>query len=588
VSIDQPLYSNGGDITIVANELYIGAPIDSRPRFKVGPEFWEPQVAGHGDALDTALAGAPNLMKPFQALYFWREVYDPAQYRYVFKVQTPPQPDVRPYVDANAGDNFVQLPSGRVPIAPCPDGPEDVRPVNGGDAPDKDVNWDSIKSGTIRIFAAKIDICQACLAALQTVPVAPRGSNAGDTWDRVGGYVAFLNAAGLKGGRGAAGSLNCCPGLAVNPLCSAMRGQRGGLSGSPGRGGDAGDVEVHFVNHAFSVAETVSLKNIIKIDGGYPTNKYKMYTEPLSLLYKYPTRNTFNDAIGIPLPEQIIDFIKLGGLSGNYTIDSIETDAALSQIGLLLTRFDLTRSYALADLVAPARLNSDSLLLNPSDVIGPFLLREISRLHQSALDETEASLSSNAPLAGYSPFFSSLNCNANGYSALSDVARELVNEMCLYRPVVGFEGIRGLFARFGGVLKPPSGDPTQLVQHADIVEDLGSVQELLTKLFDEAVDTNQGAKTERGQRQTEQIKQKITALEAARQALIDAAARANNHTLADVVKDYIQVSQSFTKAANEISAGQLWDGGTDLYKGGSLLDSLLTYKVIPDGPDTSE
>jgi hypothetical protein len=73
----------------------------------------------------------------------------------------------------------------------------------------------------------------------------------------------------------------------------------------------------------------------------------------------------------------------------------------------------------------------------------------------------------------------------------------LIDEICLYQPVVGYDGIRGVFVRAGGILKPPSGDPTQLVQHADIIEDLTDIKDLLTKVFDERCAANKATAANR-------------------------------------------------------------------------------------------
>jgi hypothetical protein len=213
----------------------------------------------------------------------------------------------RPIIETKPGSQtpetrvteIFQLPSGQVPLASWKEYArryDSKRPTDGTDAPDGDVIWSAVKSGNIRIYANTVSFCDECKARLTgssfgtlmetvTLPITK-----GDPFDI--DRTAFLQASGLKGGRGAAGSMYASE-------VGNLVGMAGGLSGRPGRAGDAGSIELHYVNHEPTEDELNLLKLAALTDRGVPAQSHRQRTPSLAQIRSVPTRTAFRDEVPV-------------------------------------------------------------------------------------------------------------------------------------------------------------------------------------------------------------------------------------------------------------------------------------------------
>ena len=155
VVINNPISTNGGNVLIVADELVLSAPIDTRVSMKMTPNYWVAASPGQdGDdfsSLGQSLVGAPDGLLAFDLLYLWRESYDPAKSMFVHEVGERPRIAIKPgsQTPETIVTEIFQLPSGQVPLASSKEYDrryDTKRPTDGADAPDGDVIWPAVKS----------------------------------------------------------------------------------------------------------------------------------------------------------------------------------------------------------------------------------------------------------------------------------------------------------------------------------------------------------------------------------------------------------------------------------------------------------
>src|SRR5262249_7692965 len=111
---------------------------------------------------------------------------------------------------------------------------------------------------------------------------------AADPFDLERSY--FLQASGLKGGRGAAGS-NHSYGY------GNLYGMIGGLSGKPGRGGDAGNIEIHLVNNSedLNALRDDLMQGMALVEGGEPAQSHQQRTPSIAALAANRDRSAFKN-----------------------------------------------------------------------------------------------------------------------------------------------------------------------------------------------------------------------------------------------------------------------------------------------------
>lgn len=115
----------------------------------------------------------------------------------------------------------------------------------------------------------------------------------------------------------------------------------GGLSGRPGRGSDAGSIEIHFVNSQPSQEERSLLILAASAEGGVPAQSHRQRTSSFAQLQALQNRSAFIDEVAIP------DLDKLSGTSGTIAIDAIDTDQAIRAIHGRLLEAEIAGNYAI-------------------------------------------------------------------------------------------------------------------------------------------------------------------------------------------------------------------------------------------------
>jgi hypothetical protein len=251
-----------------------------------------------------------------------------------------------------------------------------------------------------------------------------------------------------------------------------------------------------------------------------------------------------------------------------------------------LTKNVITRSYSIDDLIAPARFNTESYFLSPLQMLTPFLLSEIAQLHVSVLDSLNQSLSSEVNVNKYSPFFSTLSCQPDNYSTMSQPTQDLIQAICLFEPVPDFKGLRGVFLRSGGIFQSAPSDVEGLIRQTEVINEVREAKELLTTLLSETADMHQYVVKELSERDRIELIQQIDKLNKAKEDLLELFAK-DQPKFFDSIKSLSDAGHNFAKAATLLAAENWPEAGVELYNGAKEIAPLLLYKFSPGTPDTS-
>jgi hypothetical protein len=598
VIIDKHLQTNGGDVLIVADEVLINAPIDTRVRFRLGPNYWvdsDPANPG-GQSLGWLLGQSRTHLGAYDSLYLWREEYDPKTKRFVFK-------DVprRPKEEPPTFTDIPQLPSAQVPLATPSSGVyKDVRPPDGKDAPDPDVLWENVRSGNITIFANQIQICPDCVAGLtqknalsQTAAdslssrfesysgsyVAGPNITPGDAFDIE--QSVFLQASGLKGGRGAAGSLAACP-RQYHPIdtdpCALIRSYEGGLSGKPGRGGDAGLIELHFVNRSPTSEDITVLRNASQVEGGFPAQTHQQRATCYACEgAKWKDRRAFENKVPVP------NLGQLRGKSGTFSYGQIDTDTALRLIHQRLLQAELAGNYSIDLLVEQAASDRSVFSISPADTLRPFFAQELARLQASLLDVAIPALRGSSPisLVKRSSFYSTLSCSPTEYTALLSIYRSYLRKICEFNTFDNQDSLRSFFYRTGGLFRGVPTDVNDRIRHREILSELNRTQDLVITVRKDLKDLHlfiyDIATAEQKRKLLEaldDLRKRRSELEAAYEANQDPGLRGGLQTLGKIGGNFAEGYAALV-ASDWVTAGQ------KMYDGAQGLNSMWTANRFP-------
>jgi hypothetical protein len=592
VLVNQLLDTNGGDVLIVADELIIEAPIDTRVSMRMTPDYWLAAPPGQDDADFSSLGlvlrkWAPDAFQAFDSLYLWRDFYDPKKKKFVHGLAERPSTEIEPGSQSPKIKvaELHQLPSGQVPLASIKEYDrryDTRRPTDGTNAPSDEVIWSAVRSGTIRIYASKITLCTECEQILSglshpmeevTIPI-----TVGDPFDEKEQAV-FFQASGLKGGRGAAGSM-------YNALFGNLIGMRGGLSGLPGRAGDAGSVELHFVNRHPTEDELNQIRLGISIKGGVPAQSHRQRTPSLSQIRSTPTRTSFQDEV------KITNLETLQGTDGKVSVDFSNTDDAIRAIDGKLAEAELAGNYSIELLVGGAQTAPDLFFVSPTSTLQTFLAQELVRLQNELLDLIEARLASAAPKTSfkYSPFFESLTCRQSGYATLTDTERAYLSRICEFRPIADRDPVTAYLLRVGGIYTDIP-DANASLRYQSILVEMNRTQQLIHAAISEMKELHILVFDAITEQQRQGLVAAIQKLEAARAALQEAyeAALAKQPGLGDALKEVVVVVKDVADgianfySSNWVVAGEKFDGAMS-----GIIDLSEAYKIPPDSPSFAE
>ncbi|MBR0842907.1 hypothetical protein JQ607_22120 [Bradyrhizobium liaoningense] len=490
VVVNEPLRSNGGDVLIVADELVLNAPIDTRvyltlkidPRFR-RPQYWQIGSPKEWDdgvvSLFWGFESAQQALSAFDALHVWYERYNSELLMYQYQAWDAKGWD--PRTSSNTLE-VAQLPSSLVPLGnmwAIPIGRGSFAPAatNGTNAPSDVVIRDSVRSGTIRIFANKIRLCDKCKEALSKTGQVTDG----DPYDF--NQAVFFQTSGLKGGRGSAGSPFPCrfttQARERNAACRNYLSSPGGLSGGPGKGGDAGSVEIFFVNNE-DEGDGELLKAITRTQGGQPAQASLKRTPSLLQLEANPTRSAFANEVAVPLDGS------LRGEDGKLAIQrGVSSDEAVGRVASILSRYDL-KNYSIESLLEKSSADESLTSLLPSDIFRYLLDAELADLQQQLLIRLVPTIRGEISIISTPPWFATLSCDPAAYYILQPLYRDYISRICEFRIAQRLDGVKSYFYRIGGVIRPRPGDPIGEVRHDEIKNELSEGAKLLSQLLDEA------------------------------------------------------------------------------------------------------
>jgi hypothetical protein len=501
---------------------------------------------------------APQAMRSFGSLYYWRNQYDEATKRYIF--------DASPPGDGDQLNKF-QLPSARVGLT------EWFTPANGAPAPDQFVNWNETRSGDIEIFASKIVLCDKCIEAVNSEEVYPPEGDGGDV-NR--GY--FFEVGGLKGGRGGAGTPPMCtyfhPAAGTfSANCSDWYAVAGGVSGMPGRGGDAGSIPIHFVNRTASAAEAKLLTDASDIRAGFPADFIPERTPSVVKLNSASDRRIF----GIHKIFTENDFkTYLVGKNGNIFVDSISTTSMINTLSTLLTKYELGGNYYLDLLASHARDNPDSFLVSPSEITSYLLENELTPMQYELAASFEGNAASSTDSLKMPTLLETMKCNPNKYYNLTELSKSYIRELCNFK----FDGVdnamtrtQAYFYQTGGLIRSVPNDLNTILQHEETIEELSEIRKLIVDVIDETSKTRLLMFDQVTDAQKRNLVENLTKLQqqlAALQAAIPASA-----SFGDTLKQLVEIGKNFSQGIVDIYSGNWFSAGQEISAGGQSLGSLI-------------
>lgn len=466
VTIDQILKTNGGNVLILADRLRINAPIDTRV-YTTPTRYWA--TTGHpSGVLTEMLQYGPAMLATFTNQYTWHEYYDSGSRMYRYRVGS--------FEDLIKGAlEIPAMPSALVPHSHIGMPPWENVASNGGDPP---ANYDRaiFRSGNISIYARSIEFCDQCFRAHFVELRPPHG----DLYDAE--RKRFLNAEGLKGGRGGLGAPFPCPHFStvrLGPDCNAngTPDRLGGVAGNPGRGGDAGNIDVLIINNntfakderqmqtlldactiescangLFSEKFGRSIAGLSSVAGGPPSHEVKPVTPSAKILASSQERLVDANT----KPHQKAG--PLHGKAGTLTIAELTPEAAMSAFGAALTALDLNPSYDLQTLFKQLSLSKSASSPLARDMLMKVLSEALTLRQAHLLHETPALLgsTSTSQRSNVHDWLSNLSCNYAVSGGLTDVESELVARLCDTQNRQSKDELRSFFYNTGGLLKPTS------------------------------------------------------------------------------------------------------------------------------------
>lgn len=506
IAVDQELRSNGGDVFIFADTVRISAPIDTRVySMIVGPYYNEadPQKPVDPHSVNQMVGQG---IKPFGNFYMWNEYYDAKLRRYRFRS------DADKLFNLPGGVPSPIMPSGRVPVSSPMADKDGGYLVDGEDAP-KAFDRSAFKSGSIRIVAKHIILCDECTRS-EVKFLRPAG---GDPFDVES--VRFLVSSGIKGGRAGLGSPKPCtytddwivvsPGAPKNPVankldCDKFMDSPGAISGLPGKGGDGGDIVIQIIDndnqYRTELNAALSLKGcaddcdaekfkkfgsslfaVSDFSAGNPAHISKLQTPSFNTLSSSESREVFSAISGSTVP---VD--ELRGQPGNFKIQSIRIDEAISAVANELSRADLSAKYDTPSFIKQ--------LYSETQIDSPILRDAISNLLANYLDDrilvVTSALSDELTAKGTAAYpadlLSSFRCTPDAAAGLNGAERQLVSAICAHRLLEQSQGVvRDYFSRSGGLFRPTYGTQVSDGSAEQLTAELQATNANLLKLAEQ-------------------------------------------------------------------------------------------------------
>jgi hypothetical protein len=508
VVIDQPLLSHGGDVFIFADELVLSAAIDTRPRVRLTAPFWnlpykywsgpigsEDRVAMH----TLLLKGSKNVhvAQAFFDLVLWHDDYDPTCRCFRFRGVPASSYDAALHQrNYGAVDLLKDVTIPVLPFGLIVDGdPYANAGTNGTDAPTS-FDRSAFKSGSIRIFARSISVCDECKRQDYADPRVAIG----DPYDVE--RKRLLMAGGLKGGRGGPGGIAWCvpyeTASRFSSACDKTWGHPGGKSGQPSAGADGGNIEINFIDNPASLQKEIraaeyfracgegaqcdkipdgfasTVTALADTTGGAPSQTQIFSTPNFNELRKNSAQKGRNVVIAVspattPAPA-------LFGLPGAVTLRGTTIDLAMPQIASLLAAADVDGKYdkirhisclaenrKLVTQITPPEPSTPGGCADIAPQIADPLVRSLlaDTLEQTLLERQQHLL---ADLRSYLigdaaeaqvtlDVFSASSCREGALSSLNAIESNLMRRLCEIRQYGGKRLSTSFFFGTGGVYR---------------------------------------------------------------------------------------------------------------------------------------
>lgn len=462
VLLDSPVYSNGGDVIIWAARVRISAPIDTRVYINHSQlDYFQDRVnlpgGGFHESADAQLTR-------------WTQLDDRyiRSYRQYFNWCT----DCRQL----GGATWIpRAPSGLVPAYRVGVGNPQMYMKEGFAPFDDEIDFSALKSGNIYIMADTVEVADS-LGSPSTSRDAPQcGSKAPGT------YVPYaINASGIRGGRGGAGTPSACTDYAqVSVECRADQYLISGRSGPGGRGGDAGSVALIKVGAPWSVAETDLLRSITSAAGGEP-GEHKSFWSPTAR-GQFAATGAYCDFERNPAGEHQPS---RPGADGETIFREMSSNDAVQFLGQLVQEKDARFDYDLSEIAARALSDQTLAQLSFEDY---FVLRVANLLAVAEVKATKALssvlLRKHAIDGGFlPPHLKGLRSESIEGHSLTDRGKVFIRQLSDFSATSEEKALYEYLIASGGLLNVANSRPLDRFQAEALRVDVTSQSQVLTQL----------------------------------------------------------------------------------------------------------
>ncbi|QXH64235.1 hypothetical protein [Pseudomonas azerbaijanorientalis] len=369
LEINEPIYSNGGDVVIWASTVKINAPIDTRVHIDhAGLDYFENGEfpANPPSVFPTDIMLQPKPREDARYMKSFIEYYTRC-------------------IDCINISKSVWIP--RAPSGIVPGYAFDLKVKDGLKTFDKDLNFDTLKSGNTYIISSNVEIS----TNLKT-PIPPPNLPACNTTEKIN-YVPYaVNAKGITGGNGGAGSPSTCTNYLKRKFdCFSHYFLESGKSGPGGKGGNAGNINFIKIGSPWGSSEITALQSVSSVAGGDPGER-KSYFSPTARGDYSATGNycDFRRKTSIDYPASET------GQFGVLSFSSMDAGSALNFVGQLISVKDARFDYDLGELAKRASLDKgisnvtfdDYLVSRLGDLLGKAELNLVEALRAVVLNDT--------------------------------------------------------------------------------------------------------------------------------------------------------------------------------------------------------
>jgi hypothetical protein len=466
IDINEPLRSFGGDIILFADTLNIKAPIDSRVYVEHDVDYFE---SGAPDYIDEGRRRRRE--RTDNAHRENGEVYGiDANLRYAAAYR---DYYLHSFERVDNETRLPELPSGLAAATSFGAGSPNLLRFDGEPAPDNIIVFPEARSGSIYIFANTIHVDGFAASfegavprvrpTIEEFPYIDLGRRARMRVDPRPGLpdyrnecsenqtkvVPFLiNAGGLNGGRGGAGSSAMCTstGFVCHPDYLAMT---GGFSGPGGKGGDAGNVYINLIGATHS-EELAKLKfllaSISNVKGGAPGSNLKYQTPSATGAFATTDSRCSFRALGDDNAYEEAP----RGQDGKVEISEVNSTESIQLLSRYLIGKDLRFDYDAYTILNLSRTDRTIHSLRPSAALSDYLGRSLVQAEVKFTNDFQRFVAGEPEQGAYLPkALSGMSCSVLHRDVFVDQQVTFLQHLCYFDSTDGIstviENLDGLF-----------------------------------------------------------------------------------------------------------------------------------------------